>query len=48
MYTDICATRKLSRQVDSVSIEDTRSVTFSDCFMNKMERDVALQLKQKF
>lgn len=42
------ATRKLCRQVDSVSIEDTLSVTFSDCFMNKMERDVALQLKQKF
>ena len=34
------ATGKLRKQVDGVSIGDTLSVTFSDCLMNKMERDI--------
>ena len=34
------ATRKLCKQVDGVSMGGTLSVILSDCFMNKMERDI--------
>ena len=42
------ATGKLQKQVDGVSMGGTLSVTLSDCFMNKMERDIILPLKPKF
>ena len=42
------ATGKLRKQVDRVSMGGTLSVTLSDCFMNKMERDIILPLKPKF
>ena len=38
------ATGKLRKQVDGVSMGGT----LSDCFMNKMERDIVLPLKPKF
>ena len=42
------ATGKLRKQLDGVSMRGTLSVTFSYCFMNKMERDIVLPLKSKF
>ena len=42
------ATGKLRKQVDGVSMGGTLSVTLSECFMNKMERDIVLPLKPKF
>ena len=42
------ATGKLWEKVDGVCMGDTLSVTLSDCFMNKMERDIVLPLKPKF
>ena len=42
------ATRKLPKQVVGVSVGGTLSVILSDCFMNKMERDIVLPLKPKF
>ena len=39
---------KLRKQVDGVSMGGTLSVILSDCFMNKMERDIILPLKPKF
>ena len=32
--------------VDNVSMGDTLSVRLSDCFMNKMERDIVFPLKR--
>ena len=42
------ATGKLRKQVDGASMRGTLSVILSDCFMNKMERDIILPLKPKF
>ena len=42
------ATGKLWKQVDGVSKRGTLSVTLSDCFMSKIERDIVLLLKPKF
>ena len=42
------AAGKLQKQVDGVSMGGTLSVILSDCFMNKMERDIVLPLKPKF
>ena len=39
---------QLCKQVDGVSMGGTWSVVISDCFMNKMERDVVIPLKPKF
>ena len=39
---------KLRKEVDGVFVGVTLSVILSDCFMNKMERDIALPLKPKF
>ena len=39
---------KLRKQVDGVSMGGTLSVILSDCFMNKMERNIVLPLKPKF
>ena len=36
------------KQVDGVSMGGTLSVVLSDCFMNKIERDIILPLKPKF
>ena len=41
------ATEKLWKQVNGVSMGSTLSVTLSDCFMNKMERDIIFPLKPK-
>ena len=40
MECTFSATRKLCKQVDGVSMGGTLSVILSDCFMNKMERDI--------
>ena len=42
------ATAKLRKQVDGVSVGGTLSIILSDCFMNKMERDIVLPFKKKF
>ena len=39
---------KFWKEVDGVSMGGTLSVILSDCFMNKMERDIILPLKPKF
>ena len=40
------ATGKLRKQVDGISMGGTLSVILSDCFTNKMERDIVLPLRQ--
>ena len=42
------ATAKLRKKVNGVSMGGTLSVMLSDCFVNKMERDIVLPLKPKF
>ena len=42
------ATEKLRKKVDGVSMGGILSVILSDCFMNKMKRDIVLPLKPKF
>ena len=39
---------QLCKQIDAVSMGGTLSVVLSDCFMNKMEKDVVIPLKPKF
>ena len=39
---------QLWKQIKRISMGDTLSVVLSDCFMNKMERDVVILLKPKF
>ena len=39
---------QLCKQIDVVSLRGTLSVVLSDCFMNKMEKDVVIPLKPKF
>ena len=48
MECTFSATGKLWKQVDGVSMGGTLSVILSDCFMNKMERNIVLPLKPKF
>ena len=36
---------QLCKQIDGVSMVGTLSVFLSDCFMNKMKRDVFIPLK---
>ena len=40
-------TGRLRKHVDGVAMGGTLSVTLSDCFMNKMEKDVVIPLKPK-
>ena len=42
------ATGKLRKQLDGVSLGGTLSVILSDCFINKIERDIVLPLKPRF
>ena len=39
---------QLYKQIDGVPMGDTLSVVLSDCFMNKMERNVVIPLKPTF
>ena len=39
--------KQLCKQIDGVSMGGTLSVFLSDCFMNKMKRDVFIPLKPK-
>ena len=39
---------QICKQIDGISKGGTLSVVLSDCFMNKMERDVVIPLKPKF
>ena len=41
-------TGKLRKQVDGVAMGGTLSVTLSDCFVNKIEKDVVIPLKPNF
>ena len=41
-------TGKLRKQVDAVAMGGTLSVTLSDCFVNKIEKDVVIPLKPNF
>ena len=40
-------TSKLCKQEDGVAMAGTLSVTLSNCFINKMENDIAMPLKPK-
>ena len=44
----LSVTGRLCKQIDGVAMGSTVSVTLSDCFMNKMEKNVFIPLKQKF
>ena len=39
---------QLWKQINGISMGDALSAVLSDCFMNKMERDVVILLKPKF
>ena len=39
---------QLCKQIDGVSMGGALSVVLSDCFMNKMEKDIVIPFKPKF
>ena len=39
---------KFCKQVDGVAMQGTIFLILSDCFMNKMERDIFIPLEPKF
>ena len=41
-------TGRLCKQIDGVAMGGTLSVTLSDCFMNKMEKDVVIPSQTEF
>ena len=47
MECTFSAIGKRQKQVDGVSMGGTFSVILSDCFINKMERDITLPFKTK-
>ena len=44
----LSVTGRLCKQIDGVAMGGTLSVTLSDCFMNKMEKDVVIPSQTEF